>query len=371
MAKPRILVTAATGKTGAAVIGELRKHGFPVRAVVHNEDARSAALRKNGVEIVVADMYDPEQLFVAAKGTQRAYYVPLMRPYMIQAANAFAIAAREAKLEGIVQMSQWTSCSSHPTAMTRQIWLIDRVFSMIPGVAHTIFNPGMFADNFLRVMDFAALLGIFPVLMGGSKSAPISNEDMGKAAAALLMDDYGKYDGKSFRPTGPELLSGKDMARIIAKVVGHRVIPVKLPLWMFLKVAALQKIDPYSVGLLVRYIEDNKQGTFSYEGGVTDVMQELTGSPAESFETSARRYAALPFARQTLGNRLKAFVNFNITPFYPGYNIAAYELALDLPRAQKPLYCMEDPHWRTTHAKQMRPETSPVLSLAGSCSVGS
>lgn len=368
MTKPKILVTGATGKTGAAVVAELRKHDFPVRAVVHKEDARSDALKKNGVEIAVADMYDPEQLFLAAKGTHRAYYLPLMRPYMIQAANAFAVAAQEAKLESIVQMSQWTSCASHPTTMTRQIWLIDRTFSMIPGVAHTIFNPGMFADNFLRVLDFAALLGIFPVLMGDSKSAPISNEDMGKCAAAILMGDPAKHAGKSYRPTGPELLSGKDMAGIVAKAVGHGVLPVKLPLWMFLKVAALQKVDPYSVALLVRYIEDSKQGTFEYEGGVTDVMRKLTGSPAESFETTARRYAAMPFAQQTLGNRLKAFINFNITPFYPGYNIKTYERKLELPIPAKPLHCMQDARWRNDHAAQMAEQKhfkpTPNLTLA-------
>lgn len=367
MTKPKILVTGATGKTGAAVVAELRKHDYPVRAVVHKEDARSDALRKNGVEIAVADMYDPEQLYLAAKGTQRAYYVPLTRPYMIQAANAFAVAAQEAKLESIVQMSQWTSSASHPTAMTRQIWLVDRIFSMIPGIAHTIFNPGMFADNFLRIIDFPALLGIFPVLMGDSKCPPISNEDMGKCAAAILMDDQAKHAGKSYHPTGPELLSGKDMAHIIAKVVGHGVMPLKLPLWMFRKVARQQKIDPYQIAVLLHYIEDNKQGTFSYEGGVTDVMRELTGSPAESFETTARRYAALPFAQQTFSNRLKAFINFNLTPFYLGYNIKAYERKLELPMPVKPLYCMQDPRWRTDHAAQMAEQTftaSPHLTLA-------
>ena len=50
-------------------------------------EERTAA--KLGAEVVVADMYDPEQLLQAAKkGTQRAYYLPLMRPYMIQAATA-------------------------------------------------------------------------------------------------------------------------------------------------------------------------------------------------------------------------------------------------------------------------------------------
>ena len=324
-AKPKILVTGATGKTGSALVAELRKREWPVRAMVSREDTRSAALRKMGTEIVVADMYDPEQLLKAIKGTQRAYYLPLMRPYMIQAAVAFAVAAGEANLEAIVQMSQWTSSASHPTVMTRQTWLVDRLFSMIHNVAHIIFNPGMFADNFLRVLDFAALLGIFPALMGDSKCAPISNEDMARCAAVLLMDDPAKHAGKSYRPTGTELLSGRDMAEIIARVVGHGVLSVNLPLWLFRKVARMQKIDPFQIYVLLKYVEDNKQGAFSYEGGVTQVMQELTGSPAESFETTARRYAAMPFARQTVANRLKAFVNFNITPFYPGYNINAYE----------------------------------------------
>jgi uncharacterized protein YbjT (DUF2867 family) len=364
MIKPKILVTGATGKTGVALVSELRQHAWPVRAMVSREDARSAHLQKLGAEIVVADMYDPAQLLAAAKGTQRAYYLPLMRPYMIQAAAAFAVAAREAKLESIVQMSQWTSSASHPTALTRQTWLIDRIFSMIPGVAHIIFNPGMFADNFLRVIDFAALLGIFPVLMGESKSAPISNEDMARAAAALLMDDPAHHAGKSYHATGTELLSGKDMANIIAKVVGHAVIPVNLPQWMFRKVARMQKVDPYQIAVLLQYIEDNKQGAFSFQGGVTPVMQQLTGRPAESFEITARRYAALPFARQTFANRLKAFVKFNITPFYPSYNIEAYERSLELPIPANPLYCMQDTRWTKSRAAQMAFETNDALTAA-------
>jgi uncharacterized protein YbjT (DUF2867 family) len=73
---------------------------------------------------------------------------------------------------------------------------------MIPGVAHTIFNPGMFADNFLRVIDFATLLGVFPVLMGQSRSAPVSNEDMARTAAAILMDDPAKHAGRAIGQRG-------------------------------------------------------------------------------------------------------------------------------------------------------------------------
>ena len=349
MRKPTILVSGATGKTGSAVVAQLREQDYPVRAIVRSRDARSKQLDRLGVETVVADMYDPDQLLQAMRGTQRAYYLPLMRPYMIQSAAAFAVAAQEAKLEAIVQMSQWTSSPAHPMALTRQTWLVDRLFAMIPGIAHTIVNPGMFADNYLRVIDFAALLGIFPALFGTSKSAPVSNEDMARVIAAILIDDPANHAGKRYRPTGPKLLSAQDMAAILQTVVGHRVRPINLPYWLFLKVARRQGIDPFQVYVLRSYMEDHKQGTFEFGGGVSHVLEQLTGRPAESFETTARRYAALPFARQTLSNRLRAFVNFMVTPFAPGYNLTRYEREHEFPVPPVPQLCMESEQWQAEH----------------------
>ena len=40
----------------------------------------------------------------------------------------------------------------------------------------------------------------------------------------------------------------------------------------------------------------------------------------------------MPFARQTLANRLRAFVNFNLTPFYPGTNFDKWDLKMRLPK---------------------------------------
>ena len=62
MSKPRIIVTGATGKTGSVVVGELLKAGYPVRALVHKEDDRSARLKAQGAEFAVADMSDVERV---------------------------------------------------------------------------------------------------------------------------------------------------------------------------------------------------------------------------------------------------------------------------------------------------------------------
>src|SRR4030081_2941633 len=127
MLKPRIIVTGATGKTGSVVVTELLRAGYPVRALVHREDGRSARLKAQGAEIAVADMSDAERVADALKDVQRAYYCPPLDPYMIQGAVAFAVAAREARLEHIVSMTQWLGSPSHPALMTRQLWLVDRV----------------------------------------------------------------------------------------------------------------------------------------------------------------------------------------------------------------------------------------------------
>jgi uncharacterized protein YbjT (DUF2867 family) len=360
--KPRILVAGATGGVGTPLVAELLAKGFPVRAIARTKDARSAHLEKLGAEVVVADLYDPDQLTAAARGAQRAFYLPPLRPYMIQSAAAFAVAAREAKLEHVVEMSQWTSHRAHVANMTRQTWLVDQLFSMIPGVGHTVFNPGMFAYNFLRTIDYAALLGIYPVLSGKGKAAPISNEDMARTAAVLLAEGPDRHAGKRYRPTGPRLLDGRDMARIVAKAVGHPVVPVDMPIWMLSKVAQQQGIDPYEISSLRLYMQDMREGTFAFEGGVTDVVEQLTGAPAESFETTARRYSALPFAKPSLGNRLKAFVNFNLTPFYPGHNFDKWDKRMAFPTAPHPTLSIQDERWRQEHAAQMALHCQPPPS---------
>lgn len=232
---------------------------------------------------------------------------------MIQSAAAFAVAARDVGVEHVVQLSQWTSSPRHPALMTRQIWLVDKLFASIPGVGHTIVNPGMFADNFLRTIDMAALLGIYPVLSGTSRSAPVANEDIAKVVVAILANPL-PHLGKAFRPTGPKLLSAQEMADIIARVVGHRVRSVNRPFWLFSKVARMQGVDPFEVLSYRYYMQDHQCGTFEFEGGVNDVVNDLTGTSAEGFETTARRYAARPFARQALSTRMLALARFLIAP---------------------------------------------------------
>jgi NAD(P)H dehydrogenase (quinone) len=352
MTRPTILVTGATGKTGGAVARQLIEEGWSVRALVHAEDVRSQALRRLGAEVVVADMFDAQQLKKALQGVQRAYYVTLFKPGLSRAAQAFADAACQTGLETLVQLSQWLSHPTHPSIQTRETWEVDQTFAALEGTDHIIVNPGMFADNFLRVIDFASLLYVYPVLTGSSSCAPVANEDIARVVVALLKKPQG-HAGRRYRPTGPRLLTGREMAHAMARVVDHAVLPVDLPMWMFRKAARMSGADIHEVYNYGYYMQEHRRGTFSLAGGVTDVVERLTGTPAESFDTTAARYAAMPFARQTLANRMKAFLRFNLLPLYPGHDVKEYERQKGFVMPDHASLAIDSERWTVAHMAQM------------------
>lgn len=357
MPHPRILVTGATGKTGTALTLRLLQDGFRVRALAHRPDARSDRLARAGAEVVFAPAHDPERLADALHDVQRAYYVPIFAPHATQAAAAFAAAANESSLEAVVQLSQWLSHPAHPSILTRETWLIDRTFAMIPNVAHVILNPGMFADNFLRTIDMATLLGLYPVLTGDSRSAPVSQEDIAACAAALLADPF-PHAGQSLRPTGPRLLSGRDMAAAVAQAIGRPVRAMDLPFWMFLKLARLDRINPHEALNWRDYVRDHRAGAFEAGPSVTDTVERLTGRPAEDFATIARRYATRPEARRTPANLARILGRMAILPLIPRLDIDAYARAHGFPQPEAPRLSAEDDRWRRDHGV-------PAPSMAG------
>ncbi len=359
MQKPRILVTGATGNTGSVVATELLKLGFPVRALVHRADSRSESLAAAGAEVIVADLSDVERLSVALEDVQRAYYCPAHEPYMIQGAVAFAVAAKDAKLEHIVGMTQWLSSPSHPALMTRQHWLVDRLFSMIPGVGHTIVNPGFFAFSYLVMMGMSAHLGVFPWLYGDSRNAPPSNEDIGRVVVAALMDPD-RHANKIYRPTGPELLGAEEMAAAIGRAVGRSVRVVPTPMWLFLKTARAMHFPIDTVAGIRYYVEDHRQGAFEIGAPTNDVL-EVTGRRAEDFVTIARRYAALPSNRRTMQNQLRQLAQFLKAPFAKGYDLEQYDRELRRPFPSQPTFATESAIWRREHARPLIPARDPRL----------
>ena len=373
MTPPKILVTGATGQTGGVVVSQLLEAGYPVRAMVRREDQRSVALKARGVEIAVADMCDAERVNAAMQGVQRAYWLPPYDPSMLEGAAVFAAAAKDAKLESIVSLSQWLASPSHPAFLTRQHWVADRLFAALPGIALTMVTPGFFADvPYLVTIGMAAHLGVYPWLFGDSETAPPSILDIGRVAAAALMDPA-QHGGRTYRPTGPEVLSGSKIAGILGKVFDRQVRLVPLPFKLFLKAAHLAGQPMALLSNMEYYGEEHRRGAFAM-GAPNDDVERATGRRAETFEELVRRHATYPQNQRGAANMRSELLRSLILPFASTPNTKRYVKGLHLHAPAAPKYCGESEIWRREHgfapaghgAPASRASTSSPISLKAS-----
>lgn len=362
MSRPRILVTGATGKTGAAVVQELISRDVTVRALVRSDDERSRRLAASGAEIVVADMFDPVQVQVAMRNVQRLYFVPPWHPHMLHSAVTFATAARQEGVEAIVGLSQWLAQPDHPSLATRQNWLVDRIFAMVSDAAHVIVNPGFFADNYLQgVIGLAAQLGILPIPSGASRNSPPSNEDIARVVAAVLLDPTA-HDGASYRPTGPELIDSRDMATTLSEVLGRRVRHLDLPIWAFMRALRVMGprfgIDRFQMSGARWYYEEQKAGTWE-TGAPTTHVRDLTGRDPEDFTTIAQRYAERRDTRRTPVNLARALWDMTLIGLLPSPRLDRFVALQQHPLPANPVLSAHSSRWHATH----KPLCSPGLTV--------
>lgn len=352
MAKPKILVTSAAGKTGIPATLQLLDYGFPVRAFVRSYDQRAKRLERAGAEIFVGDLYSVSDMRDAMSGVQRAYHCSPTQTNTLHFGTVFTIAAKEAKLEHVVMLTQWTAEANHPSVVTRETWMNEQILKQLPDTTLTVINVGWFAENyFMGTLETVAQLGIWPVPLGDGdvkKNAPPSNSDIAAAVVAALIDPV-SHAGNTYRPTGPELLSPNEMAAIISKVLGRKVKYLDAPDWMVMKALISQGFPATMVAQLIIYAVEYRSGTFALNAP-NNVVQDLTGEKAEDFETITRRIVAeRPEAKRSFSNTLKAAWNFTKVPFTFGTNPEAIERRAEHVLLNSPTLDRDSQEWVTSH----------------------
>jgi uncharacterized protein YbjT (DUF2867 family) len=354
MLKPRILVTAASGRTASAAALDLLKHGFPVRALVHRHDQRAEALRSAGAEIVVGDLFDYRDLERALVDVQRAYHCPPVGPGLLHGTMLFAIAAEQAKLEVVAWMSGWNPHPVHPSAFTREHWMTNQIVRWMPSVDAIHVNPGIFAYVYFLGLAAIVHFGMLMLPAGEGLNAPPSNEDIGRVAAAVLASPEGRI-GKSFRPTGPALISSHDAAAAMGKALGRRVRYVPSSFQQFSRAATVLGVSPFELTNIRHYVQEIAGGTFAV-GAPTDHVEMLTGRPAEDFETIARRYLAQPdliFPGLRAGTKLGALLFLARMMLTRVPDLDRWDREHLLPSLNGPLLAHESAAWRA-HAQAQR-----------------
>ena len=352
MTKPKILVTSAAGNTGIPTTLQLLKKGFPVRAFVRTDDDRASRLRDAGAEIFVGDLFSITDIRQAMDGVQRAYHCAPAAANVLHFGAVFAIAAQEARLEHVVMLGQWLADPDHPSVMTREAWLNEQVLKLLPDTTLTVNNVGWFAENyFTGVLEPVAQLGILPMPLGDGnvkKNAPPSNDDIAAVTVAALIAPE-THAGKTYRPTGPELLSPNEIAAIMGKALGRKVTYQDTSETMMLKALKAQGYPELMSTQLAIYTDEYRRGAFAVHAP-NNVVRELTGREPEDFETITQRIVATrPEAVQTVGNKLKATRNFIKVLVTAKVDADAIERRRDHVLLKSPTFVRDSLAWREKH----------------------
>jgi len=356
MTNTRVLVTGATGKIGGAVAAQLLEKGVATRALVHRDDGRADRLRALGAEIVVADMFDIQQVAAAVDGVDRLFFNPPYHPHALDSAVGFAVAARRSGLEAVVALGQWLASPEHPSLMTRHAWLIDKLFALLPDAAHVAVDPGFFADNYLNLVPMAAQLGVLPVPTAG-RNAPPSNEDIARVAVGALRDPH-RHDGRAYRPTGPTMLSGAEIADAVGEALGRRVRPIDIPPWMFMRAVRVNAkrlgADLFFESSVRHYLPEYALGTWEV-GGPTTHVRDVAGVEPEDFLTIARRYVTGPESRRTARNLIGQIWNFTLIGLVPMHRLDRFDRRQQHPQPGHPRYAGESVVWRNERTASADP----------------
>lgn len=266
-----ILVTGATGKTGGALVEELRARGVPVQAMVRTH-AQVAGFRARGVEAIVADYDDPRSLPAAVRGVDKLYL--LTAPSIHQADHQIALidVAKTAGVQYIVKHSGGGAAKGSASPFMAQHGQVED-YLVASGIPHTILRPSLFMQNFdVFYGPSIAGTGMFYTSVGDTPVSFVDARDIAAVAAHVLLEDV--HQGQVYEVTGGEALSHGDVASQLSTLLGKRVQHIPIP------------DETQRQGLLDAHLGDwfaNSMvalNRFYREGGgatVADTVQRLTG----------------------------------------------------------------------------------------------
>ena len=182
------------------------------------------------------------------------------------------------------------------------------------------------------------------------KNAPPSNEDIASVAVAALTDPA-THAGKTYRPTGPELMSPDDIAAAIGRVLGRRVRYMDISEKMMTK--ALRALPPtnYSeaaVSQLAIYADEYRRGSFAVNAPTNDV-QRIGGRTPEGFESIVRRMVAeRPELRTNLPRQVLAAIRFAKILLTPALDLGKVQTERDYILIAHPRFSQETAEWVAT-----------------------
>jgi uncharacterized protein YbjT (DUF2867 family) len=211
--------------------------------------------------------------------------VVLATPPVVQQELNVIDSAVRAGVEHVVKITNKASADS-PIARRRNQAEIEAAL-IASGLGYTLLRNNAYMQNFLMLAAGIAKTNSFSTATGDGRVGHVDVRDVA-AVAAEIAASPSAHVGKTYWPTGPEVLSGSDVAAVLSKVLGRTITfhPISLE---------EQKQAMINVGLPEAVAEDNAKAVALMAEGdcdyLTDDVPSILGRPASSFEQFASHYA--------------------------------------------------------------------------------
>jgi NAD(P)H dehydrogenase (quinone) len=213
----RIAVTGVTGGLGGRVARRLAERGAAQRLVVR-DPSRAPAL--HGAEVATGSYDDPDGLRRAFAGVSSLLMVSASEdPDRRRLHRNVVDAAAEAGVGRIVYTSFFGAAPDCTFTFGRDHWHAEQDIRA-SGLRHTFLRDNLYID-FLPLMVGAD--GVIRGPAGDGRVAAVTRDDIAEVAAAVLLDDGGGHDGRTYDMTGPAALSMDEVAGELSRAAGRTV----------------------------------------------------------------------------------------------------------------------------------------------------
>ncbi|MEZ0316456.1 MAG: SDR family oxidoreductase [Methylophilaceae bacterium] len=223
MSTETILIVGAAGNNGIATIKALAKkqgNGFKVRAGVRSaEKAAQLQAKYPDIETAIINLDAPETLAPAFEGVTKVFIIPGNVENRAQHAKSAIDAAAAAGTVKQVVLYSVVGAEWEAILFARQFREAEKHLEA-SGLAWTHLRTIWFQENFLGWAE-GIKQGTFYFGVRDGQFAPLNVKDIGEMAANVLTTNG--HENKAYNITGPELLSGHDMAALFSRVTGKNV----------------------------------------------------------------------------------------------------------------------------------------------------
>ncbi|MER6579379.1 SDR family oxidoreductase [Nonomuraea sp. NPDC001023] len=271
-----ILVTGATGNVGRHLVDLLLGSGAQVRAISRNPERAGLP---DGVEVVRADMSQPEDLRAAVRGADRAFLLPAAGQV-----DGFLREAARAGLGHVVLLSALAVTMKQAGVLGSAHAEYERAVAG-SGLPWTFLRPGAFMANDLRWAPGVKNGGVVRAPFAEAATAPIDERDIAAVAARTLLDDG--HEGKAYELSGPASLTTAERVRILGEVLGR-----DLRLEELSPEQAREQLIPQVPAPVVDSMLTLFASFVGRAADVSPVVRELTGDAPHTYADWAARNAA-------------------------------------------------------------------------------